>query len=111
MKKFEHRLIQTDAFGEERINMLTRMGEKGWELVSYTTPLESPKSLGYWFVDMVFKREKVEEIDLRTEAMKWWNNLVKPDQMYFKDKLFAYRPPNSLTGREIQVIYEYVMKL
>lgn len=58
MPKFEYRLIQVDAFDSERVDILTRMGENGWELVSYTTPIESPKQPGYWCIDMVFKRKK-----------------------------------------------------
>lgn len=58
MPKFKYRIIQADALDSERLSQLNHMGEEGWELVSYTTPIESPRQPGYWFVDMVFKREK-----------------------------------------------------
>lgn len=124
MKKFEHRLIQTDAFGEERINMLTRMGEKGWELVSYTTPVESPKSPGYWFVDMVFKRIKAEDESnnsTRINAMAWWSRLsldgkskAVAKKVHLEsggfDASLLMRDFDSYTGREIQMIYERITK-
>ena len=42
---------------------------------------------------------------IRIEALKWWNSL----SIFFKKKYsknYFERLPESLTGREIQIIYE-----
>lgn len=57
MKKYEYRLTEVDAFDGTIVSILTYMGENGWELVSASTPFESPKEEGYWIVRMFFKRE------------------------------------------------------
>lgn len=48
----------------------------------------------------------------RIEAMTWWNNLRIADKVKQKNKFpeFKRRPSDSLTGREIQKIFENVKR-
>ena len=56
MPLFEYRVTDEDAFDDSHIALLEYMGKGGWELISYSNIMESPKSPGHFIVRMVFKK-------------------------------------------------------
>jgi hypothetical protein len=54
-------------------------------------------------------------MNTREKAMQWWNNLTFEEQFYKTIEANSViegdrtRNPNSLTGREIEKIYEYAI--
>lgn len=53
---WDYRLIDAHAFDGSSVEIMNNMGDNGWELVSYSDIIHSPKSEGYYFVRMTFKR-------------------------------------------------------
>jgi len=54
------------------------------------------------------ENSKLSILDVRQRAMLWWNNLRLTERVVEMNRfgIEPYRSSDSLTGREIQVIYE-----
>jgi hypothetical protein len=48
-----------------------------------------------------------DDILKRELAMQWWNDMCWTDQGLLMEGEFKHRHPQSLTGREIQGLYEH----
>jgi len=46
----------------------------------------------------------------RREAMQWWNELLFKDKVDFTSNTFPDRLVATLTGREIQILYDINVK-
>ncbi len=46
----------------------------------------------------------------REEAMQWWNNLKHSEKGLYMEGDFKHRHPQSLTGREIEILYDDVIR-
>jgi len=47
-----------------------------------------------------------DDILKRELAMQWWNETDWTDKGFLMEGEFKHRHPQSLTGREIQILYE-----
>lgn len=48
-------------------------------------------------------------MNIRSQAISWWNSLTENSKIKFAKKHFTYRNKNNyhtMTGREIQIIFE-----
>lgn len=50
--------------------------------------------------------DKSDDILKREEAMSWWNETDWTEKGHLMEGEFKHRHPQSLTGREIQKLYE-----
>lgn len=45
-------------------------------------------------------------METRKIAMEWWNNMSHSEKGLYMDGNFKHRHPQSLTGREIEILFD-----